>query len=71
MVPTKLLSLVLVPLVDRVLVERLEPGEWCLVQAEREVEALCVAVATSIFNGQGIASKPLNWVLLRVILGDP
>jgi hypothetical protein len=34
------LSLELVPLVDRILVERLEPSEWCLVQAEREVEAL-------------------------------
>jgi hypothetical protein len=31
------LLLELVPLVDRVLVERLEPCKWSLVQAEREV----------------------------------
>jgi hypothetical protein len=42
-----------------------------LVQTEGEVEALRVVVATSIFDGEGIASEPLNWVLLRVILGDP
>jgi hypothetical protein len=45
------LSLELVPLVDRVLVERPEPGEWCLVQAEREVEALRVVASTRVFNG--------------------
>jgi hypothetical protein len=45
------LILELVPLVDRVLVERFEPSEWCLVQAERKVEALCVVVATSLFDG--------------------
>jgi hypothetical protein len=54
---------VLVPLV-----ERLEPCEWCLVQAEGEVEALGVIVATSVFDGEGIASEPLDWVLLRVVL---
>jgi hypothetical protein len=42
-----------------------------LVQAEGKVEALCVVVATSIFDGQSIASKPLKWVLLHVVLGDP
>jgi hypothetical protein len=41
-----------------------------LVETEREVEALCVVVATSIFDGEGVASEPLNWVLLRVVLGD-
>jgi hypothetical protein len=40
-----------------------------LVQAEREVEALRV-VATSIFDGEGIESEPLDWVLLRIVLGD-
>jgi hypothetical protein len=40
-------------------------------QTEREVEALCVVVATSIFDGEGIASEPLDWVLLRIVLGDP
>jgi hypothetical protein len=45
------LSLEMVPLVDQVLVEGLEPGEWGLVQAEGEVEALYVVVASSIFNG--------------------
>jgi hypothetical protein len=45
------LSLELVRLVDRVLVAGLEPGEWSLVQAEGEVEALRVVVATNIFNG--------------------
>jgi hypothetical protein len=44
-----------------------------LVQTEGEVEALrvIVAVAASIFDGDGIASKPLDWVLLRIVLGDP
>jgi hypothetical protein len=40
----------LVPLVDRVLVERLEPCKWCLVQAEGEVETLGVIVAASVFD---------------------
>jgi hypothetical protein len=42
-----------------------------LVQTEGEVEALRVVVATSIFDGESIASEPLYWVLLRIILGDP
>jgi hypothetical protein len=42
-----------------------------LVQAEREVEALRVVVSTSIFDGEGVASEPLDWVLLRIVLGDP
>jgi hypothetical protein len=42
-----------------------------LVQAERKVEALCVIVATSVFDGEGVASESLYWVLLRIILGDP
>jgi hypothetical protein len=42
-----------------------------LVQTEREVEALRVVVSTSIFDGEGVASEPLNWVLLRIVLGDP
>jgi hypothetical protein len=42
-----------------------------LVQIEGEVEALRVVVATSIFDGESIASEPLYWVLLRIILGDP
>jgi hypothetical protein len=42
-----------------------------LVQAEREVEALRVIVATNVLDGEGVASEPLYWVLLRVILGDP
>jgi hypothetical protein len=41
-----------------------------LVQTEREVEALCVVVATSVLDGEGVASEPLYWVLLCVILGD-
>jgi hypothetical protein len=45
------LSLELVPLIDRVLVERLEPGEWGLIQAEGEVKALRVVIATSVLNG--------------------
>jgi hypothetical protein len=61
----------LVPLVDRVLLEGLEPCEWSLVQAEREVEALRVIVATSVLIGEGVASEPLYWVLLRIVLGDP
>jgi hypothetical protein len=65
------LCLQLVPLVDRVLVERLEPHEWSLVHAEGEVQALCFVVATSVLNGQRIAPEPLYWVLLRVLLVDP
>jgi hypothetical protein len=42
-----------------------------LVQTEREVEALRVVVATSVLDGEGVASKPLHWILLRVVLGDP
>jgi hypothetical protein len=42
-----------------------------LVQAEGEVEALGVAVAASVLDGEGVASEPLDGILLRVILGDP
>jgi hypothetical protein len=42
-----------------------------LVQAEGKVEALSVVIATSIFDGEGIASEPLYWILLHFILGDP
>jgi hypothetical protein len=42
-----------------------------LVQAKREVEALRVVVATSIFDGEGVASEPLDSVLLRIVLSDP
>jgi hypothetical protein len=41
-----------------------------LVQTEREVEAFGVVVATSVLDGEGIASEPLDGVLLRVVLGD-
>jgi hypothetical protein len=65
------LLLQLVPLVDRVFVQRLEPCEWSLVQAEGEVEALGVVVAASILGGEGVAPEPLDGVLLCVVLGDP
>jgi hypothetical protein len=42
-----------------------------LVQAEWKVEALCIIVATNIFDGEGVSSEPLDWVLLRVVLSDP
>jgi hypothetical protein len=42
-----------------------------LVQTEGKVETLYVIVATSIFDGAGVASEPLDWVLLRVVLSDP
>jgi hypothetical protein len=41
-----------------------------LVQTEGEVEALRVVVAASIFNEESIASEPLDWILLRIVLGD-
>jgi hypothetical protein len=41
-----------------------------LVQAEGEVEALGVVVATNVLDGEGVASEPLDRVLLRVVLGD-
>jgi hypothetical protein len=47
------LLLQLVPLVNRVLVQRLEPCERGLVQAEGEVEALGVVVSTSVLEGEG------------------
>jgi hypothetical protein len=53
------LYLELVPLVVRVFFERLEPCKWSLVQTEREVEPLRVIVATSILDGEGVASEPL------------
>jgi hypothetical protein len=65
------LFLELIPLVDRVLLERLEPCKWSLVQTEGEVEALRVVIATSVFDGEGIAYEPLYWVLLRIVLGNP
>jgi hypothetical protein len=42
-----------------------------LVQAEGKVEALCIIAAANIFNGEGVASEPLNWILLRIVLGEP
>jgi hypothetical protein len=42
-----------------------------LVQTEGKVEALCIIVAASIFDGEGIASEPLDEVLLRIVLSDP
>jgi hypothetical protein len=65
------LLLQLVLLVDRVLVQRLEPCEWSLVQAKGEVEALGVVVAASVLDGERVAPEPLDGVLLRVVLGDP
>jgi hypothetical protein len=53
-----------------VLVQQLEPCERSLVQAEGEVEALGVVVAASILDGEGVAPKPLDRDLLRVVLGD-
>jgi hypothetical protein len=41
-----------------------------LVQTEGEVEALRVVVATSVFDGEGVASEPLYWILLRIVLGN-
>jgi hypothetical protein len=42
-----------------------------LVQVEGKVEALRIIVTTSVFDGEGVASEPLDWILLRIILGDP
>jgi hypothetical protein len=53
-----------------VLIQRLVPSERSLVQAEGEVEALGVVVATSVLDGEGIAPEPLDRVLLHVVLGD-
>jgi hypothetical protein len=41
-----------------------------LVQAGGEVEALGVVVATSVLDGESMASEPLDRVLLRVVLSD-
>jgi hypothetical protein len=64
------LLLRLVPLVDRVLVQRLEPCERGLVQAEGEVEALGVVVAANALDGEAVALEALDGILLRVVLGD-
>jgi hypothetical protein len=53
-----------------VLVQRLEPCERGLVNTKGEVEALGVVVATSVLDGEGVASEPLDGILLRVVLGD-
>jgi hypothetical protein len=53
-----------------VLVQRLEPCERSLVQAEGEVKALGVVVAASVLDGEGVAPEPLDGILLRVVLGD-
>jgi hypothetical protein len=42
-----------------------------LVQVEREVDALRVIVATSVLDGEVVASEPLYWILLCIVLGDP
>jgi hypothetical protein len=42
-----------------------------LIQTEGEVEALRVVIATSVLDREGVASEPLHWILLRVVLGDP
>jgi hypothetical protein len=42
-----------------------------LVEAEGEVETLRVVDATSVLDGQGVDPKPLYWVFLHVVLGDP
>jgi hypothetical protein len=42
-----------------------------LVQAEGEVETLRVVVSTSVLDGEGVEPKPLYWVMLRIVLGDP
>jgi hypothetical protein len=41
-----------------------------LVQIEGEVEALGVVVATSVLDGEGVASETLHWILLHVVLGN-
>jgi hypothetical protein len=42
-----------------------------LIQAEGEIEALRVVIATSVLDGEGVAPEPLYGVLLRVIPGNP
>jgi hypothetical protein len=42
-----------------------------LVQEEGEVEALGVAVAASVLDGEGVTPEPLDGILLRIVLGDP
>jgi hypothetical protein len=41
-----------------------------LVQTEGGVEALGVVVASSVLDGEGIASEPLHRIFLHVVLGD-
>jgi hypothetical protein len=41
-----------------------------LVQTKGEVEALGVVVATNVLDREGVASEPLHWILLRIVLGN-
>jgi hypothetical protein len=41
-----------------------------LVQAERKVEALFIIIVASIFDGEGVASEPLDWILFHIVLSD-
>jgi hypothetical protein len=41
-----------------------------LVQTEGEVKSLGCVVASSVLDGEGVASEPLHGVLLRVVLAD-
>jgi hypothetical protein len=41
-----------------------------LVQAEGEVEALGVVVASSVLDGEGVSYEPLDGILLGIVLGD-
>jgi hypothetical protein len=43
-------------------------GAWS--RQKGELEALGVVVATSVLDGEGVASEPLHWILLRVVIGD-
>jgi hypothetical protein len=42
-----------------------------LIQTDGEVEALHVVIATSVLDGESVASEPLHWIMLRFVLGDP
>jgi hypothetical protein len=56
--------------VDGVWLEAFEPGDRCGLQCHREVDDLGGVGATRNFDGGGVATDSLPWVLLAVVLGD-
>jgi hypothetical protein len=64
-------SLEVLPGVDGVWFEAFEPSEECGSKGHREIECLGGVGSPGDLDGNGVASNPLERILLAVILGDP